>query len=157
MSKIIFNPVHKNKLQLYPSADESDSRYIKKINDPDSVDMGYEQSSSSDGITADYITDKTLSNILIGGNTRTENGGIKIDTTKDPDTLEIYLRDQWNTILYDPTVAYGDFRHTPLSQQIYVWRGDSVSLSLSDRPVIQEYTTSMGAYAPARILSGGSF
>ena len=157
MSKIIFNPVHKNKLQFYPTADENDGRYIKKINDPDTTDMGYEQSSSSDGITADYITDKTLSNVLIGGNAREENGAIKVDVTEDPDTLEIYLRDQWNTLIYDMTTAYGDFRHTPLSEQIYIWRGDSVLLSLSGRPMIQEYTASMGAYSPARILTGGSF
>jgi hypothetical protein len=105
----------------------------------------------------DYVTDKQLSNILIGGSARDENGSFRVNVANDPDTLEIYLRSQWNTIIYDLTTTYGDFRHTPLSEQIYVWRGDSVSIGLSGNPIVSEYQVSMGAYPFNRIIDGGSF
>lgn len=120
-------------------------------------DMGYEQDSARTGYGDDYITDKTLSNVLIGGSSRDENGSLRVDVANDPDTLEIYLRAQWNTIIYDLTTQDGDFRHTPLSEQIYIWRGDSVAVGLNGRPVISEYQVSMGAYPPARIIDGGTF
>lgn len=120
-------------------------------------DMGLIQTSDKRGYGTDYITDKQLSNVLIGGNARTENGGIRIDVTQDPDTLEIYLRSAWQSIIYDLTTEYGDFRHTPLSEQIYVWRGDSVSVGLNGRSIIQEYGADMGAYPTPEKLYGGSF
>ena len=121
------------------------------------ADMGYPYYSNKAGYYADAITDKTLSNVLIGGNSRTENGGVRIDTTQDPDTFEIYLRDQWNTIIYDFTTANNDLRHTPLSYQIYVWRGDSVQLDLGGRTMISEYEVDIGAYRAPRLLYGGTF
>jgi hypothetical protein len=80
-----------------------------------------------------------------------------VNLATTPNTLEVYLRGVWNTIIYDFTTAYGDLRHTPLAYQIYVWRGDSVALSLSGRPVIQEYGASMGAYSPPKQIIGGTF
>jgi hypothetical protein len=120
-------------------------------------DMGFMPSSSRIGYGDDYITDKSLANVLIGGNARTENGGIRVNVSNDPDTLEVYLRGAWYTIIYDFTTAYGDLRHTPLSEQIYVWRGDSVAVGLNSRPIIQEYEASMGAFPPPRVLYGGAF
>ena len=120
-------------------------------------DMGVEKTSDVRGYGLAYITDKLLANVLIGSNARTENGGIRVDVTQDPDTLEVYLRSAWNTIIYDLTTEDGDFRHAPLSEQIYVWRGDSVAISLSGQPVIQEYKMSMGAYAPPKVINGGTF
>jgi hypothetical protein len=109
------------------------------------------------GYYSDAITDKRLSNVKLGGNALTENGGLRIDVTQDPDTFEIYLRSAWQTILYDLTVEYGDFRHAPISEEIYVWRGDSVAVGLDEQPQVQEYEVSMGAYGGHRILSGGTF
>jgi len=120
-------------------------------------DMGYETRSDKRGYGTDYITDKKLSNVLIGGNSRIENGGIRIDVENDPDTFEIYLRDIWNTIIYDMTTDDGDFRHTPIAEEIYVWRGDSVMVGLNGQPVIQEYGASMGAYPTYPIINGGTF
>jgi hypothetical protein len=125
--------------------------------DLETPDMGYEQDSARTGYGDDYITDKRLSNILIGSNDRNENGGLRVDVTKDPDTFEIYLRGMWQTIVYDMTTVNGDFRHTPLNEPIYIWRGDSVLIGLNGRPIIQEYQVSMGAYPPAKILNGGAF
>jgi len=120
-------------------------------------DMGYEQNSGLQGYGLDYVTDKRLSNVLLGGNARTENGGMRVDVDEDPDTLEIYLRDGWQTIIYDLTTDDGDFRHTPIAEQIYVWRGDSVAVGLNGRPLVQEYEASMGAYPATRLLVGGTF
>jgi len=128
-----------------------------KLNEYTAPDMGYPSPNPPQGYGEDFITDKTLHNVVLQGSIRADNGSIRIDVSNDPDTFEIFLRSEWQTIIYDLTTAEGDFRHTPLSEPIYVWRGDSVALSLSGRPVIQEYEVSMGAYSPARVLYGGTF
>ena len=120
-------------------------------------DMGYTQKSDKAGYTKTCITDKYLHNVVLQGNAREENGAIRIDVTKEPDTLEVYLRGVWQSILYDLTAESGDFRHTPLNEQIYIWRGDSVSVGLNGQPIIQEYKVSMGAYPDRATLSGGEF
>jgi len=109
------------------------------------------------GYYTDAITDKTLSNILLGGNARTENGGLRIDVTQDPDTLEVYLRGAWQSIIYDFTTEYDDLRHTPLDEQIHVQSGNSVSVGLNGLPIVQDYQVSMGANPPPRIVDGGTF
>jgi hypothetical protein len=120
-------------------------------------DIGLEIESNIQGYGLDYITDKALSNCLILYNARTETGGIRVDVENDPDTFEIYLRGVWNTIIYDLTVDDGDFRHAPVSEEIYVWRGNSVMVGLNGVPTVQEYTASMGAYPADPIIDGGTF
>ena len=119
--------------------------------------IGYYQDHPNQGYGDDYITDKRLSHVLIGSNDREENGAIRVNLSEDPDTFEMYLRGVWQSIHYDLTTEYGDFRHTPLSKPIYIWRGDSVQVGLDGRPVIQEYQGSMGAYQPPSVLDGGTF
>ena len=130
---------------------------LRLARDLPNPDIGSEQNSGRRGYGNDYITDKTLVNSVLGGNARNETGAIRIDTTKDPDTFEIYLRGAWQNIIYDLTAESGDFRHTPLNEQIYIWRGDSVSVGLNGQPIIQEYKASMGAYPDRATLSGGEF
>lgn len=120
-------------------------------------DLGYEKNSDRLGYYNDAITDKYLYNTVLQGNARTENGAIRINVANTPDTFEIYLRGAWYTILYDFTTANSDLRHTPIDQQIYVWRGDSVEVGLNGQPVIQEYQVSMGAYPPYKSISCGTF
>jgi hypothetical protein len=124
---------------------------------PSGYDMGAETDSPRTGYHPDWISDKTLSNIALGGSSSTINGGLRVDVVNDPDTLEAYLRGAWQTIMYDLTVDDGDFRHTPLSEEIYIWRGDSVTVGLNGRSLISEYRVSMGAYPPPRTLYGGTF
>lgn len=109
------------------------------------------------GYFDDRMTDKDIVNSTIGHNATTNNGAIRVNTDNDPDTFEIYLRSQWNLIIYDLTTSYGDFRHVPLTNEIYIWRGDSVANGLNGQPIIQEYQTSMGAEGAYRVLSGGVF
>jgi len=118
---------------------------------------GLTSPSDRSGYYKEDITDKNLHNITVRGSVRTDVGGLRINVAQDPNTFEIYLRDAWQTLIYDLTTEYGDFRHTPLSQEIYVWRGDSVLLGLNGRPTVQEYGASMGAYPPAKVLNGGLF
>lgn len=120
-------------------------------------DMGYEQDSDLSGYGKDYVTDKRLVNIVLGGNTREENGALRVDSTQDPDTYEIYLRGIWQTLLYDLTYEHGDFRHTPLTEEIHVYSGNSVKVGLNGRPIIMQYSADMGAYPSALTLTGGDF
>lgn len=130
---------------------------IRMRTDAQAPDMGYEAESAKGGYGADYVTDKRLANCLIGGNARTVNGGIRIDSTQDPDTFEMYLRSVWQTILYDLTYENDEFEHTPLSEMIDVWSGNSNLLGLNGLAIIQEYRVSMGAMPVPRTLDGGSF
>lgn len=128
---------------------------FKLFTDSVNPDMGYDQESNRLGYGTDYITDKTLSNTKIAGNVLTENGAVRVNTSISPNRLQIYLRDKWNTIFEDLTTDYGDFRHTPLNKEVYIWSGDSVAVGLNGRSITQDYVTSMGAYPPARIIEGG--
>ncbi len=130
---------------------------IPLYEDKSSPDIGYLQDSSRSGYHANYITDKTLHNCAIKGNSTKENGAIRIDVTKDPDTFEIYLRNKWQTLLYDLTYETGDFRHAPVAEDIKVWSGMSVNKASNNRPFVNEYKTSMGALPPPRRIDGGSF
>ena len=120
-------------------------------------DMGVESDSYKSGYGNDFITDKLLANCAIGSNATTETGAIRVNQSSTPDTFEIYLRDAWYTIVYDLTTEDGDFRHSPISESIYVWRGDSVAVGLNGQPIIQEYQVSMGAYPGYRVINGGTF
>lgn len=124
-----------------------------------SVDMGLEADSGQNGYGTDYITDKTLHSVAIKGHPKTPvNGSVRMNIDSTPDTFEVYMRDTaWFTILYDMTTASGDLRHTPLSEAIYVWRGDSVQVGPNGRNIVQEYSVSMGANPPPRVLYGGTF
>lgn len=123
------------------------------------IDMGVEADSGQQGYGTDYITDKTLHNVAIKGHPRTPvNGSLRMNIDSTPDTFEVYMRDTaWFTIIYDLTTSNGDFRHTPLSESIYIWRGDSVSVGVNGRPIVSEYSVSMGANPPPRVLNGGTF
>jgi hypothetical protein len=121
-------------------------------------DMGYyTENNSRIGYGTTYITDKLLSNVVLGGSVVEQNGSIRVNTEEDPDTLEIYLRDQWNTVVYDLTTEYGDFRHAPIDEQIYVWAGNSVTNGLNGLPIVQQYQVSMGAYPYPVQINGGTF
>lgn len=130
---------------------------LKLSTEPQAPDMGYTQDSDKLGYTAVFITDKDIYNIRLLGNAREVNGAIRVDTSQTPNRFQVYLRDQWNTYYDDMTTEYGDFRHTPLDEQIYIWRGDSVKIGLNGRSMIQEYQISMGAFPPPKVISGGTF
>lgn len=145
-----------NRLYVYDGTNWQECAVVFKPR-TGAVDIGYEQNSSLTGYGEDYITQKRLSNVAIGGNNTTETGAIRIDVTNDPVTFEIYLKDEWQTILYDMTYENDDFRHTPLDYEIQVWSGNSVLLGNNGLPIVQEYKASMGAYPVPILVDGGSF
>ena len=120
-------------------------------------DMGYTQGSDKLGYSANYITDKTLYNVRLQGNSSPDNGSLRVDTSQTPNRIQVYLRNAWKTIYDDLTTIYGDFRHLPLDREIYIWRGDSVAVGLNGRSITQEYQVSMGAFPPPKVISGGTF
>lgn len=136
---------------------ELGTRFIRKTNKT-AKDQGYEQSSSIDGITADYISDKTLHNVALKGHPGTKQvGSIWTDNTVTPSVLYIRLNGVDNTIKYDFTTASSELEHTPLSYLIDVWSGNSNQLGNNGLPLVQEYKTSMGAYPVPLLIDGGSF
>lgn len=130
---------------------------LKMSTELQAPDMGVPYDNDKLGYTAADITDKKLYNVVLQGSARTENGGIRVDTSQTPNRLQVYLRDAWNTLYEDLTTEYGDFRHSPLDREIYIWRGDSVEVGLNGRSVTQEYQVSMGAFPPPKVISGGTF
>jgi hypothetical protein len=122
-----------------------------------SNDMGANSNTGLLGYEEDYFTDKIAYNFALGYSSLTANGGIRVDVTTTPDKFQIRLREAWNDILYDLTTTYGDLRHAPVSEQIYVWSGNSVNMSLNKLPVVQQYQTSMGAYPYPSQVNGGTF
>lgn len=119
------------------------------------IDAGWRQTHG--GYEKDYITNKTLHNIAIGGSDWESNGVMQVDIDNTPDTLEIYLRDQWNQIVYDLTTTYGDFRHAPFGDLVYVWTGDSVADGLNGQPIMQEYKQVAGCMGAYTVIDGGNF
>lgn len=122
-----------------------------------SLDMGINPANGLSGYEDDYFTNKTAYNFKIGGSEVDEEGGVRLDTSATPHEAQVYLNDQWNPIPTDLTTEYGDFRHTAIAEEIYVWLGNSVAVGLNGLSLVQEYQVSMGAYPVAPPIYGGSF
>ena len=121
-------------------------------------DPGVSQDSARTGYRVNYLTDKKLYNIVLGGGEDTEEeGALRYNTNISPARMELRSRGKYNKILEDVTIDDGDFRHTPLNEQIYVWRGDSVAVGMNGRSLVQEYRVTPGAYPPVKVISGGTF
>ena len=123
--------------------------------------MGFSQTSSRNGYSETYLTNKYAYNFVIKGYSATPvNGAIRLNTLTDPDTLEIYMRDtQWFTLIYDLTVYLGKFYHTPfaIGQYILVHNGMSIELGVNGYPKFNEYDMSMGACPPLKDIDGGTW
>ena len=134
-----------------------DARYLRRANDS-TKDQGLEQDSSVDGITADYISDKTLHNIRVLGHPATKDtGSLWLDTTVTPNVLHIYTDDEEKVIKIDFTTENSELEHQPDEYTIDVWSGNSNQLGVNGFPLVQEYKTSMGAYPVPILIDGGTF
>ena len=133
------------------------SRFVRKTN-PTQKDQGYEQNSSKDGITADYISDKTFHNIAIKGHPATKQvGSFWLDTTVTPSVLHIYTNGATRDIKIDFTTVNSELEHQPLEFAIDVWSGNSNQLGVNGLPLVQEYKASQGAYPVPILIDGGTF
>lgn len=137
-----------------------DTRYINKIKTTSGTDMGAYQTSSSDGIGEDYIASKRLSHVLIGSNDRDEDGAIRVIDG----TFQIYTNGVWNDVVInfrlreDDTGAY-ELEHKPIGFDWWyeVMSGNSDIIGIDGKPVIQQYSSSMGAYQVDLQIDGGGF
>jgi hypothetical protein len=127
-------------------------------------DMGFNQDSNRIGYGRDYIAAKTLSQCSIGGNDFPSEGGLRkfYDTTLARNIFQAYLNSAWETILtgFRLQITTDDVRilnFTGYTVSVLKTPGDSVDLGLSGRPGLQSMVTSMGAYQPEPIISGGTF
>ena len=78
--------------------------------------------------------------------------------------FQVYLNSVWNDVVInfrlreDSSGGY-ELEHKPIgfTEWIEIMSGNSETIGLDGRPIIQQYTTSMGAYQPDLVLDGGSF
>ena len=124
-------------------------------------DMGALQGSSRIGYGTDYISDKRISNSLIGENARAEAGAIR---TTLAGVFQVYLNGVWNDLVInfrlreDSAEGY-EFEHKPVgfTEWIEIMSGNSNTKGLNGIPIVQGYKVSMGAYPVKPIISGGTF
>jgi len=127
--------------------------------DPD-PDIGLYEWNNRLGYGTDYVTDKLLANVWLGSNAGTTEGSIWVDPpTVNPRKLYVRLNSTNNTVIIDFSLLLGYLVHYPFSttQAIKVWSGDSLEVGLNGIPVIQEYTSDIGAYPAPYIIHGGLF
>ena len=123
-------------------------------------DMGYPSENNLLGYGKEYITNKTLSNVQVGSNPNTNEGGFYIDpASASPRRFYMRLNGVTNTVMIDFSLLLGYLVHYPFSttQAVEVWNGDSVELGLNGIPLVQEYTRDMGPNPAPRIIHGGLF
>lgn len=126
-------------------------------------DMGYITNSDIRGYGTDYITDKTLNNIVIGSNGTASNGGVRITTAG---SFDVNLLGTWypvsaNIILVEdtsaPTFAGFVYESKPVgyTQYIEVMTGSSVfNRGNNGYPITNAWKTSMGANPVPPIIGG---
>jgi hypothetical protein len=115
------------------------------------------------GYYSDAITDKNLHSIRLLEYKRTaEEGAIR--TTTDGD-FQVYLNSTWNDVvinfrLREDSDGNYEFEHKPIGFDKWyeIMSGNSSDyFDLAGKPVVQQYTTSMGAYQRDIIINGGTF
>jgi hypothetical protein len=126
----------------------------------DLPDMGYISTSDIRGYGANYITDKSLSNVkLLEFNGTPTSGAIRTTTAG---LFQVYLNGVWNNVVInfvlreDATYGY-TFEHKPVgfTQYIEIMTGQSLGLlGLNGLPIINAYKVSMGAYPVASSIGG---
>jgi hypothetical protein len=129
-------------------------------------DIGYEQESNLAGYGSDYITDKRISNCLIGENAREELGGIRVTyaDSLERNIAQYYLDGEWKTALTgvniqaDDTENPVDIEFTDFSPWVLsLITGNSDSLDPNGVPIVQNMKVDMGVYSSPLLIDGGSF
>jgi len=129
-------------------------------------DMGAFQDSNSEGYGEDYVTDKALSNILIRGNRREEEGGVRTVFSESLQTrlAQFYLNGAWQTALTGINIQTDDVEN-PVDIEFtnfapYVLSLITGNSDLKDPngvPVVQNMKVDMGAYSQRLQVNGGTF
>lgn len=114
------------------------------------------------GYYSDVITDKDLSSVKLKEYYRTAGEGA-VRTTTDGE-FQVYLNGVWNDVvinfrLREDSDGNYEFEHNPVGFDLWyeIMSGNSDILGIDGKPIIQQYTTSMGAYQRDIIINGGTF
>ena len=129
-------------------------------------DMGAYEDSARTGYGDTYITDKSLNYVTLGAGANSVTGAMRLTASAVgppvvPSYFQIYANGVWNNIVinFQFREVGGVLEHIPVGylEWIEVDSGNSEVLALNGLPMIQQYTTSMGAYPLPLILDGGAF
>jgi len=129
-------------------------------------DIGYEQESNLAGYGSDYITDKRISNCLIGENAREELGGIRVTyaDSLERNIAQYYLDGEWKTALTgvniqtDDTENPVDIEFTDFSPWVLsLITGNSDAKDYNGVPMVQNMKVDMGVFSSPLLIDGGSF
>ncbi len=128
-------------------------------------DMGLLLNSSLSGYGVDYITDKTINNCKVLGNSRTEEGGVRTvyANSLSRNIFQVYLAGEWRTALTginietDDDETVKDIEVTDFTSPISLISGNSDATDLLGNPIVQNMKMDMGAYQSDLIINGGTF
>lgn len=130
-------------------------------------DMGAYTQSNGQGISDPQgyydtaITNKLLHNCAIKYNADTTEGAVRTTPTG---YFQIYLNARWNTVVInfifreDSSGAY-ELEHQPVGFNYYyeIMSGNSDNLGIDGKPIVQQYSSDMGAYQSDIIIDFGTF
>jgi len=127
-------------------------------------DIGAIQDSNLGGYGRDYISQKHLSDVTIGGNSETKEGGTRTiySTTLKKRIAQYYLNGAWRTALTGisiqtdtaespPDIEFTDFE----PYRISLITGNSDATDINGVPVVQNMKTDMGAFQSPLEINGG--
>jgi len=113
------------------------------------------------GYYDDAITDKALSNVRILESAVEEEGAIRTTTGG---LFQVYLNGVWNDVvvnfrLREDSEGSYELEHRPIGFDLWyeVMSGNSDQLGLDGRPLVTQYSASMGAYQRDLVIDGGTF
>lgn len=125
---------------------------LELIQQANAIDMGLTPpmvTNDRAGYSADYITDKTIYNSAIGGNSNTDEGSVRTSSG----VLQAYLNGTWADVVTgfrfrEDSAGYYELEHKPVgfTWWLEVMSGNSDDLGLNGLPLAQQYRVSMGAY-----------
>lgn len=130
---------------------------------PSNADMGEFVYSNRVGYGKTYVTDKELANCWIGyGTAPGREGQIRQDPVNH--LFSIFQNGVWQNIPVGVNLRiavmtpYGfSLEQNPVGNWIQVYSGDSELLGFNGLPIVEGYTTSLGAYQVQQQIDGGTF
>jgi len=129
-------------------------------------DIGAIQYSNLGGYGRNYISQKHLADVTIGGNSETKEGGVRtiFSQTLQKRIAQYYLDGAWQTALTgvnietDSDETPADIEFTDFKPyKISLITGNSDSKDINGVPVVQNMKTDMGAFQSPLEINGGTF
>ena len=130
------------------------------------LDIGAIQDSNLDGYGKDYISEKTLSDVSIKGNSNTIEGGIRtiFSTSLNRRIAQYYLNGEWQTALTGVNIET-DNHETPVDieftdfepYKLSLITGNNDTKDANGTPVVQNMKTDIGAIQTPLEINGGTF